>query len=98
MTTQMETIAVTSNVGRLALVPLGLSITLFLVISYILCVLLGLIWWDAGLHRPWLQFLPGFTWLDWRSFVLGLIETFAYGWYIALAFTPLFNFFSARLK
>lgn len=81
---------------RLALVPMGLSLSLLLAISYVLCVALGLVWWDAGLHQPWLQFLPGFTWLSWGSFLLGLVESFAYGWYIALVFTPLFNVFNAR--
>lgn len=83
-------------VRRLALVPMGLSLSLLLAISYVLCIALGLIWWDAGLHQPWLQFLPGFSWLSLGSFLLGLVESFAYGWYIALVFTPLFNFFSAR--
>lgn len=81
---------------RLRLVPLGLSLSLFFVVSYVLCVALGLVWRGAGLHQPWLQFLPGFTWLTWGSFLLGLVESFGYGWYIALIFTPLFNFFSAR--
>jgi hypothetical protein len=93
---QIHPNATASSVRRLALAPLGLSLSLLLVISYVLCVALGLIWWNAGLHQPWLQFLPGFTWLDWRSFGLGLIESFVYGWYIALVFTPLFNFFSPR--
>jgi hypothetical protein len=41
--------------------------------------------------------LPGFTRLNWPSFAPGLVETFAYGWYVALIFAPLFNVFSARL-
>lgn len=56
------------------------------------------LWWDAGLHRPWLQFLPGFTWLSPGTFLLGLVESFAYGWYVALVFVPLFNFFNARFQ
>lgn len=88
--------SVASGARRLAVVPLGLSISLLFVISYVLCIALGLIWWDGGLHQPWLQFLPGFTWLSWGSFFLGLIESFLYGWYIALIFAPLYNFFSAR--
>jgi hypothetical protein len=75
---------------------LGLSLSLFLALSFLLCVLLGLVVPDFGMHRPWLQFLPGFTWLTWPSFFLGLIESFAYGWYVALFFGPLFNFFAAR--
>lgn len=85
-------------VSRLPLAPLGASLSAFLMISYVLCILLGLVWRDGDLHQPWLQFLPGFTWLTWQSFFLGLIETFAYGWYVALVFVPLFNFFARRLR
>jgi hypothetical protein len=85
-------------VSRLPLAPLGASLSAFLMISYVLCILLGLVWRDGGLHQPWLQFLPGFTWLTWQSFFLGLTETFAYGWYVALVFVPLFNFFARRLR
>jgi hypothetical protein len=96
MSTLAHDTAAKSGMRRLALVPLGLGISLLFVISYVLCVALGLIWWGDGLHQPWLQFLPGFTWLSWGTFFLGLMESFVYGWYIALVFTPLFNFFSAR--
>jgi hypothetical protein len=81
---------------RLSIVAVGMSLGLFLVISFVLCVLLGLVVPDFGLHQPWLQFLPGFRWLTWPSFFLGLIESFAYGWYVALIFAPLFNIFAAR--
>ena len=96
MTTVSQSQSSTSDTAarRLRLVPVGMSLGLLLAISYVLCVALGLIWWDAGLHQPWLQFLPGFTWLTPRTFLLGLVESFAYGWYVALVFVPLFNFFS----
>jgi hypothetical protein len=84
------------NASRIRIVALGLSLSLFLALSFVLCVLLGLLLPDRGLHQPWLQFFPGFTWLTWRSFLLGLIESFAYGWYVALVFAPLYNFFAAR--
>ena len=84
------------KVGRILVVALGLSLSLFLALSFTLCVLLGLVFPDWGLHQPWLQFLPGFTWVTWPSFFLGLIESFAYGWYVALIFGPLFNYFASR--
>ncbi len=37
--------------------------------------------------------LPGFTWLTPGSVILGLVEAFFYGMYIALVFVPLFNYF-----
>lgn len=86
------------SVRRLRLVPVGMSVSLLFAISYVLCIALGVVWWDAGLHQPWLQFLPGFTWLSPGTFLLGLVESFAYGWYVALVFVPLFNFFNARFR
>ncbi len=61
-----------------------------------LCILLGLIVPDWNLHRPWLQFFPGFEWLTVRGFVVGFFEAIVYGWYAALLFGSLFNFFLAR--
>ena len=69
------------------LYPLGMSLGLTLAIFFALCVALGALWPDFGLHKPWLQFYPGFV---------GLAEAFAYGWAAALVFTPLYNLFSAR--
>lgn len=40
--------------------------------------------------------LPGFRWLTPGSIVLGLVEVFLYGIYIAVVFVPLFNYFEAR--
>jgi hypothetical protein len=73
---------------------LGMSLGLSLAIFYTLCVAFGLIWPDVGLHKPWLQFFPGFEWLTWRGFLIGLALSFAYGWFAALVFTPIYNFFS----
>jgi uncharacterized protein DUF5676 len=98
MTTASQAGVVDSSIRRLRLLPVGMSVSLLFAISYVLCVALGLVWWDAGLHQPWLQFLPGFTWLSPRTFLLGLVESFAYGWYVALVFVPLFNFFNARFR
>jgi len=84
------------NSARLRLVPLGMSLGLSLTIFYSLCVALGALLPDFGLHKPWLQFYPGFEWLTWRGFFIGLVESHAYGWFAAIVFTPLYNFFNAR--
>jgi hypothetical protein len=77
---------------------LGASLGSFLAITYVLCVLFDL-WFPALAMNPvWAPLLPGFTWLSWPSFLLGLVESFAYGWYVALIFAPLYNFFAARLR
>ena len=43
----------------------------------------------AAMYPVWSRLLPGFRWLDGWSFLLGLGESFAYGWYIALLYVPL---------
>jgi hypothetical protein len=101
----MSTTSLSGNAGssrsllgpaRIPLVPLGIALSAFFAISYTLCILLGLVTWDWGLHQPWLQFFPGFTWLTWPSFFLGLAESIAYGWYTALVFGGLYNLALAR--
>jgi hypothetical protein len=85
-------------IGRLAIVPLGLSLGSFLVISYVLCVLFGIFVSERGMHQLFTQLLPGFTWITWPSFFLGLVWSFLCGWYVAVVFAPLFNFFAARMQ
>jgi len=84
------------DVYDIPIVALGLSLSAFLVVSYVLCVLFDL-WLPAQAMNPvWSPLLPGFTWLTWPSFFLGLVEIFAYGWYVALVFGPLYSFFAAK--
>ncbi len=42
--------------------------------------------------------LPGFHWLSFGSFLLGLVETFLYGAYLGLVFVPIHNFYLGRLE
>ncbi len=84
------------TVPRIPVVPLGMSLGAFFAVTFVLCVLFDL-WFPALAMNPvWAPLLPGFIWISWSSFFLGLVETFAYGWYIALIFAPLFNLFTAR--
>lgn len=86
------------HVGHIPLTALGLSLSGFFVISFLGCIVLGLIVPDVGMHRPWLQFFPGFEWVTARGIVVGLVWTQVYGWYTALVLGSLFNFFAARLS
>jgi hypothetical protein len=87
------------RVAVIPIVPLGLSLGLFFVISYLACIGLYLLLPSAILNHAMLTlFLPGFELLDWRSFLLGLVESFGYGWYVALIFGPLYNFFALRRR
>ena len=85
-----------TNSARLPVFALGMSLGLFLGITFILCVGFDLLFPDHAMYRVWQPLLPGFTWLTWPSFFLGLVESVAYGWYVALVFGPLYNFFASR--
>lgn len=80
---------------RVPILTLGLSLGSFLTITYVLCVVFDLWFPSLAMNPLWSKFLPGFVWLSWPSFFLGLLEAFGYGLYVALVFGPLFNLFSA---
>ena len=78
-------------------IALGLALSLSFVITYVLCVIGYLAFPSLPIeHSAHSIFLPGLTLLTWSSFFLGLIEAFGWGWYIALIFGPICNFFAAR--
>jgi len=79
---------------RLPVIALGMSLGLFLAVTFALCVGFDLLFPGQAMYESWQRLLPGFTWLSWPSFLLGLVESFAYGWYVALVFGPLYNFFA----
>jgi hypothetical protein len=80
------------------IVPLGMGLGLFLSLTFALCVLFDLWFPGYAMNAAWTPLLPGFTWISGTSFAIGLVETFAYGWYVALIFGPIYNFFAARTK
>jgi len=82
---------VSSPKSSLDLVTVGIGLSGLLAASFVLCVALGLVWSDGALHKPWFQFLPGVQWLSFGSFILGLVESIAYGWFIAVVYVPLYN-------
>ncbi len=83
--------------ARIPVVALGLSLGLFFAISFVLCVLFYFLFPEAALNHLVLRLLPGLGTLTAPRLLLGLIESFAYGWYIALIFGPLYNYFVAKL-
>ena len=84
-----------SDFASIRIVPIGMALGTLLAVSFLLCVVFGLVFPGATMYQAWLPLLPGVTWISWSSAVLGLVESFAYGWYIAVIFVPTFNFFSA---
>jgi 2TM family of unknown function (DUF5676) len=83
--------------GAISVRVLGMALSLFLVTSYVLCVLGYVLFPGLPINHAALGILlPGFELLSWRTFFLGLAESFAFGWYIALLFGTMYNFFATR--
>ena len=76
----------------------GLATSLFLAITFLLCVAFDLLVPSQAMYHAWLELLPGFRWLTWGSFALGLVESYGYGWFIALIWVPLYNVFLLGAK
>jgi hypothetical protein len=80
----------------LSLYAFGQATSLFLVITFTLCVGFDLLFPAHAMYRAWENLLPGFTWISWTSFGIGLLESYGYGWFAALIWVPLYNVFAAR--
>ena len=73
------------------------SLGIFTAISFVLCVIYGLIV-PPSLHMAQCleMALPAFKWLTFGGFFLGLSESFLYGAYAGLVFVPIYNFIARR--
>lgn len=80
--------------GRVNLVALGHAASLFLAITFTLCVAYDVLFPQWAMFQAWQKLLPGFRGLDWKSFFIGLVECYVYGWYFAVFWAPLYNFFA----
>jgi hypothetical protein len=80
----------------ISLIAVGHATSLFLVTTFVLCV--GFDWFfpEHAMYQAWQHLLPGFEWISWKSFLLGAIESYGYGWYVALIWAPLYNVFASR--
>ena len=80
----------------ISLPGVGHATSLFLVITFVLCVGFDLLFPTQRMYQAWQALLPGFTWISWSSFFIGLVETYGYGWFFALIWVPLYNVFALR--
>ena len=78
------------------LTAVGHATSLFLAITFTLCVVWDLVFPEYAMYHSWRALLPGFEWLSWKSFFLGLFESWGYGWYFALIWVPIYNFLAMR--
>ena len=80
----------------ITLPAVGHSTSLFFAITFLLCVGFDLLFPARMMYEAWQTLLPGLSWITWRSFLLGLVESYGYGWYLALIWVPLYNVFALR--
>ena len=74
----------------------GNATSLFLAITFAVCVGFDLLFPAHAMYQAWQKLLPGFEWISWKSFLLGLIESYGYGWYATLIWVPLYNVFARK--
>ena len=80
----------------LSFAGIGHATSLFLAVTFTVCVVFDLIVPQHAMYQAWRALLPGFTWISWPSFFIGLVESYGYGWFFALIWVPLYNVFAAR--
>ncbi len=78
------------------LLAVGHASSVFLAITFALCVGFDLLFPEQAMFRAWRDLLPGFEWLSAKSFFIGLVESWAYGWYFALIWVPIYNVVAGR--
>ncbi|MCS3676291.1 hypothetical protein GGP72_000187 [Salinibacter ruber] len=68
------------------------ALSLFTSLSYLLCVLYGLVTPESVHMHQFLEIvLPAFEWISVGHFFLGLAESFLWGAYVGLVFPPIYN-------
>lgn len=93
--TRTDTQHMTSVPLRIPVIALGFSVSAFCAITYSLCVLFYVLFPGSAERHVLLSFYtPWFEVLTWSGFLLGLLGSLVCGWYVALVFGPLYNFFA----
>ena len=82
--------------ARLPLVPRGWALSLFLAVTYLVCIAFDLIFPGYAMYQTSSGLLPGFVWLTPLSFIVGWVVSLLYGWYAALIFGGLINAIANR--
>lgn len=78
----------------LAFRPVALTLFLFLIVSYLLCIAAGLLF-GWGMVDAWMPLLPGFDWpLTAGGFLVGLLWLVGYSLYGAALIVLPYNYFS----
>ena len=80
----------------ISLIAVGHASSLTLAISFTLCVSFDFLFPEHAMYETWQKLLPGFEWISLKSFVIGLLESYGYGWFFTLIWVPIYNVFVNR--
>ncbi len=73
------------------------SLALFGAVTFIVCILYGLVVPESLHMTSFLEaVLPGFQWLTATGFLIGLVESFLYGVYAGIVYVPIYNRLQGR--
>ncbi len=73
------------------------SLAIFTTVSFIVCVIYGLLTPESlHMHEFLEMVLPGYKWGSVTRFFVGLVESFLYGAYAGLVYVPIYNFILRR--
>ena len=89
--------AESSPAGRLSVAAVGLSLSSFFALTYLICFLVELIVPEPAI-QAWLRLFPGTLSINWLGLAQGLALSVIWGWYVALGFVPIYNSFTARFR
>lgn len=82
---------------RIPLGPFGLSMSIFLAISFLLCSVADVIPWFQDVHLLKALY-PDMDWSRPEMIAVGMVWASLSGWYVAVGFGSLYNFFVARVR
>jgi hypothetical protein len=86
------------KIPRIPVLALGISLSIFLPLSYLMCLLLLFLFPHVPLnHSVLIFFVPSLDEVGGYDLLIGVIEAFVGGWWMALGFGTLYNFIVARL-
>src|SRR3990172_2754868 len=77
--------------------PIAWTLAVFATVVFALDMLFGVLfpnWWV--MQKAYELLLPGFTFISWGTFFLGLVESFIGGVLSAPGVVPSYNFFAGR--
>jgi 2TM family of unknown function (DUF5676) len=88
-----------TRLPRIPVLVLGLSLSIFLGLTYLFCTLVLVLFPNLPVSHSFLGlFVPSSKPLDWYDLLNGLIEAIVDGWYVAAVFGTLYNFITSRFE